>query len=162
MKATNGIALLFAVCALLLAIGCSEKSEPPEQHAVPGPTADSQNLPSTSKPPSDVEKFRALLANPDRSAEDQARDAGRKPAEVLEFLQIGPAMTVIDLIAAGGYYTEVLSLRVGSEGRVYAQNPALVLKFRDGANDKAMTARLADDRLKNVIRWDHEFDDLGI
>lgn len=96
----------------------------------------------------------AALASGDRAAEDRARDAGRKPAEVIAFLGIGSGMTVMDLIAAGGYYTEVLSLAVGPTGRVYAQNPPRVLQFRDGANEKALSARLADGRLPNVERVD--------
>ena len=102
------------------------------------------------------------LASADRSEADEARDAGRKPAGVIEFLRIGPGETVMDVIAAGGYYTEVLSIAVGNEGKVYAQNPAAVLKFRDGANDKAMTARLAGGRLPNVERRDVELADLTI
>ena len=98
----------------------------------------------------------------DRSDADKARDAGRKPAAVLAFLGIEPGMTVVDLIAAGGWYTEVLSLAVGPEGRVYAQNPAFVLKFRDGANDKAITGRLAGGRLANVVRLDQELGELEI
>ena len=96
----------------------------------------------------------AALASGDRAAEDRARDAGRKPAEVVAFLGIGSGMTVMDLIAAGGYYTELLSLAVGPTGRVYAQNPPRVLQFRDGANEKALSARLADGRLPNVERVD--------
>ncbi len=102
------------------------------------------------------------LASADRSEADEARDAGRKPAGVIEFLRIGRGATVMDVIAAGGYYTEVLSIAVGKEGKVYAQNPAAVLKFRDGANDKAMTARLAGGRLPNVERLDVELADLTI
>ncbi len=94
------------------------------------------------------------LAKGDRAETDKQRDAGRKPAEVVAFLGIEPGMTVVDLIAAGGYYTEVLSVAVGSEGKVYAQNPPRVLKFRDGANDKAMTKRLEGGRLPNVQRLD--------
>jgi|TARA_B110000240_G_C13183263_1_gene318691 predicted methyltransferase len=45
-----------------------------------------------------------------------------------EFLGIGKGMTVVDVIAAGGYYTEVLSVAVGASGKVYAQNPAAVLQ----------------------------------
>jgi predicted methyltransferase len=97
-----------------------------------------------------------------RSAEDRARDAGRKPAEVIAFLGIEEDDTVVDLIAAGGWYTEVLSLAVGPEGKVYAQNTAFALQIRDGANDAAMTARLADDRLANVERLDRELDALGL
>lgn len=102
------------------------------------------------------------LASGDRAEADKARDAGRRPAAVIEFLGIEPGMTVMDLIAASGYYTEVLSHAVGPDGKVYAQNVDFSLKFRDGANDKAMTARLADGRLPNVERLDRELDDLGL
>lgn len=104
----------------------------------------------------------AQLMGSSRAAEDRARDAGRKPAQVIAFLGIQRGMTVVDLIAAGGYYTEVLSLAVGPKGKVYAQNGAYVLKIRDGANDKALTARLADDRLPNVVRLDREVAEIGL
>lgn len=106
--------------------------------------------------------LQTALTESDRADADKARDAGRKPAEVLAFLGIGEGMTVMDVIAAGGYYTEVLAIAVGDSGSVYAQNPAAVLKFRDGANDKAMTARLADGRLANVTRLDAEINATGI
>ncbi|HSG89302.1 MAG TPA: hypothetical protein VLA56_08820 [Pseudomonadales bacterium] len=106
--------------------------------------------------------LQAAIDAADRSEADRERDAGRKPAEVLAFLGIGEGMAVIDVIAAGGWYTEVLAAVVGEDGLVYAQNPAAVLKFRDGANDKALTARLADGRLPNVERLDHELSDLGL
>ena len=62
------------------------------------------------------------LATSDRLAEDKARDVGRRPAEVLAFLGIEPGMTVMDVIASGGYYSEVLAEAVGPDGLVYAQN----------------------------------------
>lgn len=102
------------------------------------------------------------LADASRPAADRERDAGRKPAAVVAFLGIGPGMRVIDLIAAGGWYTEVLSLAVGDDGVVYAQNPEAVLKFRDGANDRALTQRLAGDRLPNVKRVDARVAESGI
>ncbi len=92
------------------------------------------------------EHVSARLEAGDRPAADRIRDAGRKPAGVIAFLGIEPGMTVVDLIAAGGYYTEVLSLAVGTEGKVYAQNTKFALEYREGANDKAMAARLADCR----------------
>jgi len=108
------------------------------------------------------EDLASRLAAPSRAEADRARDAGRKPVEVLAFLGIGPAMTVVDLIAAGGYYTEVLSLAVGRDGKVYAQNNEFILKMRDGINDKTMTSRLADDRLPNVERLDREMAEIGL
>jgi predicted methyltransferase len=96
------------------------------------------------------------LAEGDRAEADKKRDASRKPADVVAFLDVEPGLTVVDLIAASGYYTEVLSLAVEGEGTVYAQNPPLVLQFRDGANDKAMTKRLEGNRLPNVQRLDQD------
>jgi len=100
------------------------------------------------------------IASETRSAEDRARDDGRRPAEVLQFLGVEEGMRVVDIMAAGGWYTEVLSLAVGPEGRVVAQNPDFILRFRDGANDKALSARLAGGRLANVSRLDRNFEDL--
>ena len=105
--------------------------------------------------------MRSLLASENRSADDQARDAGRKPADVVEFLGIEPGMAVIDVIAARGYYTEVLSLAVGPDGSVVAHNPAFVLEFREGANEKAISARLTDNRLPNVTRLNKDFEELS-
>jgi len=58
----------------------------------------------------------AALANASRPQADREADARRKPAETLDFLGIGPGMMVVDLIASGGYYTEVLSNAVGPRG----------------------------------------------
>ena len=102
------------------------------------------------------------LAAETRSAEDRARDVHRQPVAVLDWLGIGQGMTVMDLVASGGWYTEVLSIAVGPEGRVYAQNPPMILQFRDGFYDKALTARLADNRLPNVERLDRDLDDTGL
>ena len=103
-----------------------------------------------------------LLSSANRPDADKARDDGRKPAEVVEFMGIESGMTVVDLIAAGGYYTEVLSYAVGPAGKIYSQNNDFVLKMRDGVYDKELTARLANHRLPNVVRLDREISDLGL
>lgn len=97
------------------------------------------------------------IASDSRSATDRDRDTDRKPAEVLEYLGVRAGMTAVDIMAAGGWYTEVLSHAVGEDGAVVAQNPDFILQFRDGANDKALNARLADRRLPNVTRLDKNF-----
>ena len=93
----------------------------------------------------------------ERGAIDQSRDAGRKPAAVLEFLGIEEGMIVVDVLAAGGHYTEVLSAALGPLGKVYAHNIDFLLRMRGGINEKAIAARLAGDRLPNVERLDTEF-----
>lgn len=96
----------------------------------------------------------AALARPTRPQADRDRDADRKPAELVTFFGVKPGMTVVDVFAAGGYFTEVLATAVGSTGKVYSQNPPAMLKSRGGVNDKAITERLANNRLPNVVRVD--------
>ncbi len=96
----------------------------------------------------------AALASADRPAEDKARDADRKPAELMQFFGVEPGMTTADIIALGGYMTEVLSVAVGPQGKVYAQNPPVALQLRDRMYAKQITARLAGNRLPNVVRVD--------
>ena len=110
---------------------------------------------------SDSTELQAALNNPSRSDADKARDSQRKPVQVLSFFGIGKGMTVMDLMASGGWYTEVLSHAVGTSGKVYAQNIQVFLNYNDRMYDKALTDRLANNRLPNVIRWDREFADLG-
>ena len=85
----------------------------------------------------EADALREALTSAPRADADKARDAGRKPAQVLTFLGVERGMTVFDLIAASGYYTETLSVAVGPTGQVYAQNPAAVLR---GDSPEVLTA----------------------
>ncbi len=70
-------------------------------------------------PPSAVQ-FQSVLADPVRPAEDVARDADRKPAEVLSFAGVHAGMSIAELAPGGGYFTRILTGAVGSKGHVYA------------------------------------------
>jgi predicted methyltransferase len=145
-----------SLCILFFAVGCDEPAKPaktPVRIEVP---------PVPEAEPSPPPAFETLLSGSARASADRERDAGRKPAEVIAYFGVKSGMTVIDLLTANGYYTEVLSLRVGDEGKVYAHNTAFMLSFRDGANDKAMSERLEGGRLANVERLDRELTDLGL
>ena len=63
-----------------------------------------------------------VVAMPDRSDADRKMDAHRQPAKLLDFAGVKPGMTVLDLMAGGGYTTELLARAVGKSGKVYAQN----------------------------------------
>jgi predicted methyltransferase len=104
----------------------------------------------------------AIAAIPGRSEEDAARDAGRKPAEVLAFLGLEPGMRVLDVMASGGWYSEVLAGAVGPDGVVLVQNPPALLAMRDGAYGKALVARFGDGRIANVTRIDADLTATGI
>ena len=93
-----------------------------------------------------VTRMKAALASPDRPQADKDRDAARKPIETIQFAGIKTGQTVLEVIAVGGWFTEVLSAAVGPTGKVYAQNP-MFFTSRPGFNE-AEKAR--DDRLKNV------------
>ena len=87
------------------------------------------------------EGMRAALAAPGRSAANKARDADRKPLETIRFFGIKSGDTVVDMIAAGGWFTEVLSAAVGPRGHVYMQNPPF---FPQTDASKAFVARLGN------------------
>jgi predicted methyltransferase len=102
-------------------------------------------------------RMRAALAAPDRPAENRARDADRQPIESVQFFGIETGDTVIDMIAAGGWYTEVLSAAVGPTGKVYSQNPPFLVQQEAEAallkrlgNVVAVHTSLAEARAENV------------
>jgi predicted methyltransferase len=96
-----------------------------------------------------------VVAAADRSPEDRALDAGRKPAELLAFLGIQPGWRIADLGAGGGYTTELLKRAVGSEGAIYGQNSRKLLEM---FLEKPWSARLAKPVMNGVVRMDRDFD----
>lgn len=101
----------------------------------------------------------AAVAHPDRPAEDVARDADRRPAEMMAWMGIRPGLVVADLMGGRGYYTELLARAVGPGGTVYAQNNAYVVERFAG---EALLTRLSRPGLENVVRLDRELTDLGL
>lgn len=98
----------------------------------------------------------AVVTAADRSPEDRALDAGRKPVELLDFLGIQPGWRIADLGAGGGYTTELLKRAVGDGGAVYGQNSKKLLEM---FLEKPWSARLAKPVMKGVVRMDRDFDD---
>ena len=76
----------------------------------------------------------AAVADASRPEADKARDANRKPAEVIAFAGLKPGDKVADLIPGSGYFTRIFAKVVGPTGKVYAAVP-LVLASRPGAMD---------------------------
>jgi predicted methyltransferase len=65
----------------------------------------------------------AAVANPARPEADRARDAARKPAEIVAFAGVKPGDLVAEIAPGGGYYTRLLAKTVGPTGHVYALMP---------------------------------------
>jgi len=97
--------------------------------------------------------YSAIVANPDRPADERALDAARKPQEVMAFYGVKSGDKVADLWAGRGYYTAILSEIVGPTGIVYTQNPS----SRDEINQRWKNAKFA-----NVRVADGAFDKLTL
>jgi predicted methyltransferase len=61
----------------------------------------------------------AAIADTRRPPADTARDAARHAAETLAFAGVRPGARVGELLPAGGYFTRLLAMAVGEQGRVY-------------------------------------------
>jgi len=97
-----------------------------------------------------------VVSAADRTDADRALDQGRKPAELLAFLELKPGMHVAELVAGGGYTTELLARAIGPGGKVYGQNPKWLLeRFAEAP----WTERLQRPVNSNVVRVDRETDD---
>lgn len=88
----------------------------------------------------------AAIADTRRLPGDSDQDEWRRPQAVLEFAGVLPTMKVIDYIAGGGYYPELLARIVGERGRVIAYNSPETRAFVS----VEIKDRYAGERLPNV------------
>jgi predicted methyltransferase len=105
-----------------------------------------------------AEEYDAALTHAGRPAADTARDAIDRPAEMLRLAGIKPGMTVADVLAGDGYYSELLSYVVGPKGRVYLINN---LAF-DNWSQPALKDRMAGGRLTNVTQQMVDLNDMKL
>ena len=96
-------------------------SQVPTQPA-PQPQAPAEKArdPSTGR----LGRIEAAVAQPGRSAANVARDRHRNPAATLNFFEVDPNDTVVEIWPGGGWYTEILApyLTAGG-GKLYAAAP---------------------------------------
>jgi predicted methyltransferase len=142
---------------LLFALGCGSRAAPPAAYApLPSAAPESARPPvDAGAPPAAAIDYAAIVQAADRDAADRALDEGRKPAELLAFLQVQPGMRVAELGAGGGYTSELLARAVGDAGTVYAQNSDFILKR---FAEKPLSERLAKPVMQHVVRVDRDFD----
>jgi predicted methyltransferase len=114
-------------------LACSQQNSEPSAGAVDASAVDAA-------------VYAAAVADTSRPEADLARDAGRKPADVLAFFSIAPGMSVLDLFSGGGYYAEIVSAVVGQNGHLVAHSNLAYLNFVG----EEFEARHADNRLANV------------
>jgi predicted methyltransferase len=84
----------------------------------------------------DGARLAAVIAGPQRTPANAARDGARHPYETLRFFGLAPGQTVIEIAPGGGWYTEILAPYLRERGRLYAAHyPA------DGPNEDQRRSR---------------------
>jgi predicted methyltransferase len=123
---------------------------------------------SAAENKSSAPALEAALAAPNRSDENRRRDVFRHPGETLEFFGFRPDMTVIELWAGGGWYTEILAPALRDSGRL------IVTTYGETDDPEAYRSRshrmLAEnlakapevyDQVEVLTFWQPEADSLG-
>lgn len=114
------------------AAGSGSTTPPPPSEPATAPPATPPTAPATpagSAPITKAAPIAELVASPERTAEDKALDAGRKPGELLTAMGVQPGMKVAEIFAGGGYTVELLARAVGPTGMVYAHNTPKLLEM---------------------------------
>ena len=89
----------------------------------------------------------ALVAGPQRSPANKARDPHRHPLEDLRFFGLKPEDTVVEILPGGaGYWTEILGPYLRQHGRYIAANPPKTDTSDEAVRgNAAFTAKVAAD-----------------
>lgn len=155
LRRTAALGILAGIVIVLGACGLLPAPDPARSEAMAKSAADASTAagyePSTTpkmrpKPLDGAAAVDAAVASTSRPVPDRLRDENRRPGEVLKFFEIRPGMKVLDLWSGGGYYTELLSRLVGSNGTVVAHNNGPYLDF----TKNELATRYGDNRLSNV------------
>lgn len=114
----------------------------------------------------DKEALESALQAPQREVSDRIRDEARKPVEVLDFLGLEAGMKALDVYAAGGYFTYIISKAVGENGVVYAQTPPSDQTYQDNRTEmtqaQALDIKIAAGNLHNVIKLPQRMSNLEL
>ncbi len=143
---------LALVISLLFVAACSKQAAAPVD---PEPQTTPQIAVAPMAPAYEKIARDAVIAST-RPEADLQDDQNRRPMKVLAFMKIEPGLTVLELEAGTGYYTELLSQAVGETGKIWMQNPSAL----DDRIGDQVAARLKDNRLANVTLTKSLFDRL--
>lgn len=155
MNRTRLIAATLLTSTALLA-ACSKKTETPTASGDESPVTAEDAVADAGAVVDFAAIAAAAVANPARPDADRDDDERRKPAAALAFMEIAPGMSVFEIEAGGGWYTELYAHSVGETGSVVMQNPE---GFRAFVGEQ-IDARLANNRLSNVRQSLSNFDAL--
>ena len=103
----------------------------------------------------------SAVRDPSRLDEHVLRDAGRKPAEMLDFAGVEPGDRILELVPGAGYYTALLSRAVGDTGEVVAVNPQRIFEHFPQARE-GFPGYLEQDPRDNVSYSVQRLDELNV
>ena len=89
----------------------------------------------------------AAINGSQRSSQARARDVYRHPEETLQFFDLGPTQTVLEIAPGGGWYSDILAPYLRNAGQLYeAQylSTSADLAAEDSATDAAYRRKLAN------------------
>jgi len=92
-----------------------------------------------------VNTFDAILAGPQRSDAERARDVYRHPKETLMFFGIRPNQTVIEIEPGAGWYTEILAPYLHDNGKLYVAPYFADATKGDSPSNKRYSDKLMQD-----------------
>jgi hypothetical protein len=98
--------------------------------------------PALAAAPLKAADYAKILADPTRPEADRKDDAARKPAEVLEFAQVRPGETVLEIEVGRGWMTELISRAVRPKGKVITPESRKAFAY-SGPSEGGAAARTA-------------------
>ncbi len=113
---------------------------------------------ATAEKSADFASISAAINHAGRSATDRERDQRSKPQDILGLLNLRPGQTVIDVFAAGGYYSQLMAYIVGPDGKVLLHNNKAYKAYAG----MSLTERFKDGKPPQIELYDREVEDLGL
>lgn len=116
--------------------------------ACAGPTTSTSSA-SASTPtatPANAAQLQAAVAGPQRGDKARQRDLYRHPQETLQFFELTPSQTVLEIAPGGGWYTEILAPYLRDHGQLYEaeyDGPQAVPSAEAQANRAAFARKFA-------------------
>ena len=101
----------------------------------------------------------SAIMDPARPATDTARDADRKPGDMLVFARVKPRETVVDFLPGKGYFTRLFSVAVGPTGAVYAVTPQIYVDAHKGATLPSIAGEPGHGNVHDIVA---PYDTLGL
>ncbi|SAK61768.1 hypothetical protein AWB82_03051 [Caballeronia glebae] len=127
-----------ATCFMLALTGCASSSSD---------TRNSSRDSQSQSQAAGAASLDAAMAGSQRSDKARARDVYRHPRETLQFFELAPTQTVLEIAPGGGWYTDILAPYLRNSGQLYeAQylSTSADLAAEDDATDAAYRRKLAD------------------